>query len=306
MPPDSEPEVKRIVVKSGEPAPQPDAKRFWETLPGLLTAVGGTIGAIAALITALSAIGVVGSDKATPTPTLAPSPVEATVTGTPTATLTQTPPPDTPTATLSDTLTPSAAPTLAALTTTPTATRPTTWRDDLDSPGNLTTGGDETYETSFAEGEYRIAVYPAQYEAWTTVGGIPEAGDLIVEVDAHRVSGTLDNDFGILVRYQAATDSFYMFVVSSDGFFKVLRHDEDRWVDLVAWAAADAIGQGDEGNRLRVECVGPRMRFSVNGVLLTEVIDATYASGTIGLVAGTGEEGGVIIGFDNLLAQILD
>ena len=167
-------------------------------------------------------------------------------------------------------------------------------------------GSDDTYETSYAEGEYHIAVYPTQYEVWITADDIPELADLIVEVDAHRVSGTMDNDYGVLVRYQIETDSFYMFVISSDGYYKVLRRDGDIWIDLVAWALSDTIVQGVQVNHLRVECIGALMRFSVNGVLLTEIIDATYPPGDLGLVASTGNEGGAVIGFDNLLVQDLE
>ena len=42
-------------------------KSFWETVPGILTAVGGTVAGIAALLTALYTTGLVGN-KATPTP----------------------------------------------------------------------------------------------------------------------------------------------------------------------------------------------------------------------------------------------
>jgi len=51
-------------------------KSFWETAPGVLTAIGGSIGAIAALLTALYTVGVIGSKVGpTPTPTIGePSP----------------------------------------------------------------------------------------------------------------------------------------------------------------------------------------------------------------------------------------
>ena len=51
-------------------------KSFWATLPGILTAIGGTIGATAALITALYTVGVIGS-KTTTTPVPIPSPTQA-------------------------------------------------------------------------------------------------------------------------------------------------------------------------------------------------------------------------------------
>jgi len=43
-------------------------KSFWETVPGILTAIGGTIAAAATLLTALYTTGLIGN-KAVPTPT---------------------------------------------------------------------------------------------------------------------------------------------------------------------------------------------------------------------------------------------
>lgn len=37
---------------------------FWQTVPGILTAIGGTVGSIAALLTALYTIGLIGSKEA--------------------------------------------------------------------------------------------------------------------------------------------------------------------------------------------------------------------------------------------------
>ncbi len=42
------------------------------------------------------------------------------------------------------------------------------------------------------------------------------------------------------------------------------------------------------------------MVFYANNVLLTEVLDDTFSSGGIGLVAGSFSEGEVVVHFDNL------
>src|SRR5687768_2932458 len=50
-------------------------KSFWETLPGMLTAIGGAIAAVAALLTALYTTGLIGSrEVSAPTPTPTPAP----------------------------------------------------------------------------------------------------------------------------------------------------------------------------------------------------------------------------------------
>ncbi len=43
----------------------PEEKSFWTTIPGILTAIGGIIGAVAALVTALYSAGIIGNHQAT-------------------------------------------------------------------------------------------------------------------------------------------------------------------------------------------------------------------------------------------------
>jgi hypothetical protein len=64
-----------------------ERKSFWETLPGILTAIGGTIVAIATLLTALYTTGVIGNRKEpvsslvvqSPSPAVSTMPASSTV-----------------------------------------------------------------------------------------------------------------------------------------------------------------------------------------------------------------------------------
>jgi hypothetical protein len=286
MPDRETPEPKRIKVRvrGAEPEPEESKKPFLTTLPGLLTAIGAIVGAAATMITALSSAGIIGEEDPTATPTASLTPVpSSTLTPTPTGTHTFTAIPPTSSPTPTDTP-------MATSTPAPSATRVTTWRFDFGAAGDWPEGSDDTYRTSYADGEYRIEVIPTQFEIWNTTDSVPPLGDLVVEVDGRWAGGTLDNDYGLLIRRQPEIEAFYMFVVSSDGYYKVLRRDPDTWVDLMAWSEATGLASIDSANRLRVEAIGSLMRFSVNGVLQAEVFDATYGAGGVGLVAGTGDE----------------
>src|SRR5215207_974590 len=50
-----------------------DSRSFWVTAPGLITAIGGLLTAIAVLIGALSAAGVIGGEDASSSPTIGSS-----------------------------------------------------------------------------------------------------------------------------------------------------------------------------------------------------------------------------------------
>jgi hypothetical protein len=251
---------------------EPEKKSFWSTLPGVLTAVGGFIAGVAALLNALHAMGIV-----TPRPTATPSP----------------------TATVQATAVPTVTPVAISQ---PTAS-PLLFSDDFGDPNSgwyVETNPES--ERLYKDGEFHIGVFKANLDSWSWSNHFDDLADFAVEVDARRVEGPLKNDYGILVRFQTASDvdGFYMFGVSSDGHYWVQLSQGDDWSELVAWKPSDAVRQGSAVNHLRVECDGPRMSFLVNSRLVAEVEDSMWTSGDIGLVAGTFDEAGVVVNFDNL------
>jgi hypothetical protein len=70
---------------------------------------------------------------------------------------------------------------------------------------------------------------------------------------------------------------------------------------VLPWTESEAIkiGKGFV-NRLSVLAEGPRIEVWVNDEMLAEVKDDTFTEGSVALAAGTFDEGGVEIAFDNL------
>jgi hypothetical protein len=173
--------------------------------------------------------------------------------------------------------------------------------DDFADPGSGWDVFDEDDTVAdYADGEYSIGVYQDNYVAW----GNPEDQEFTnfeVEVDARQVEGPLDNNFGILVRYQPDDDNFYWFQISADGYYSVDMMQAGEWVGLVDWVESEVINQGiGATNHLKVVCDRNQFSLYVNGIYLTGVSDATFDSGNIGLAAGTFDEPGVVVTFDNL------
>ncbi len=281
-----------------------EQRSFWATLPGIMTAVGGVIGAIAALISALAAAGVFAR-PATPTPP--PSP---TITATSTAVVAAALPSSTPAPPSPTEAAPLPAPTAALTLLSTPAGAPSAGdlllADDFDDPASgwlvlVTDEGEQGYD----QGAYRIAVYGVDFAAW----GYPEPendfADFVIEVDAHRVDGPEDNEYGIITRMQP-DGSFYLFSISSTGHASIQKHIGEEWEYLVDWTESAAVRQGGEINRLRVTCQGARLRFFVNGQAVAEADDAGFRSGNIGLLASAGEVTGVVAAFDNLRVRALD
>lgn len=175
--------------------------------------------------------------------------------------------------------------------------------DDFSNPqSGWEMGADADGEWGYHDGVYRIAVDAADLAIWANRQQREEWSAVVVEVEAYRAAGPIDNQYGIVVRYRDQ-GNFYLFSVASDGLYAVQMLRNDQWIDLHPWTTSEAIRQGDGVNALRVECQGSVMRFFVNNQFLTEVMDATFPSGSVGLLAGTFAEGGVVVHFDNLLVQ---
>ncbi len=170
---------------------------------------------------------------------------------------------------------------------------------DPDSGWDVYTN-DDTW-AGYVDGEYRLAVYVNDFVTWGNPPADEEIADFEFEADARLVEGPLDNNFGLLVRYQADDENYYWFQISSDGYYSVDLLRDGEWVGLVGWETSDAIRQGvDVNNHLKVACSGDRFSFYVNGTHLVSLNDDSFATGSIGLAAGTFGESGVVVHFDHV------
>jgi hypothetical protein len=276
------------------------AKSFWSTLPGVLTAVGGIIAGTAALLTALVSAGMLGGK-----PTATPVPIVTATVVSPAATafLLE---PTAPTAAVTPPVTATSFASAAPSATAPVAASDVLMTDDFsDLHNNWFSEVTEQSDKGYEDGEFRLTMYQPEYSTWSYPDPPRDFADFALEVDARRVSGPLDNEFGVLMRYQPETDEFYLFAISSNGYYSVQKYQANEWQKLVEWTESAAILQGEDVNRLRVTGQGDKMRFFVNGEPLTQVEDASFRSGSVGLLASTHEKGGVAVAFDNLRVRSL-
>lgn len=177
------------------------------------------------------------------------------------------------------------------------------FRDDFSDPssGWDRVNGEEGI-TDYQDGRYRILVNTANTDVWANPG--LEFGDVIVEVNATKAGGPDDNDFGVICRYQDL-NNFYFFLISSDGYYGIGRvvAGEQTLIGDNQLYPDDAIRQGEATNHIRADCIGSSLTLHVNGVELAEVQDDTLTSGDVGLLAGTFDQPGTDILFDNFLVK---
>jgi hypothetical protein len=63
----------------------------------------------------------------------------------------------------------------------------------------------------------------------------------------------------------------------------------------------DAILTGTQINRVRADCIGNLLILYVNGILVGSAVDADFTSGDVGILAGTFDQPGVDVYFDNFV-----
>lgn len=171
--------------------------------------------------------------------------------------------------------------------------------DDFSDPSSgWDVYSDEDREMGYSDGEYYVLIKKPTWVSWGRPGFT--FSDFRLEVDARKVAGPDDNDFGVIVRHRDS-DNFYLFAISSDGYYTVWKLVSGEWETLVAWEGPSRhINQGESTNHLTLIAQGPNFSFYVNGQHLVDVVDASFAEGDIGLLAGAFDEAGVRIHFDNL------
>lgn len=154
----------------------------------------------------------------------------------------------------------------------------------------------------YREGVFQITVNQPGAQLWSQPG--LRFADVLVEVDARKVSGSDDNLFGVACRLNDTGD-FYAFLVSSDGYYGIARARSGQLQVLGdgALLPSEAILQGESNNRLVAECHRNLLVFSVNGQALVELQVDQYPAGDVGLIAGSASPSGATIAFDNLVVR---
>jgi len=176
------------------------------------------------------------------------------------------------------------------------------------------------------DGALVIEVGAASSLPFSTAAPYFDAFDLTVQAQA--VDGPLNNGFGVVFRLRDPRN-YFLFLVSSDGYYRVVREVDGVQRELSTWIPSPAVNQGiGATNQLRVTASGGEFRFYVNGEPLKLCVpdnpagystyndltgacqegrmvealkDDSIASGRLGVIAMTLDEPDVRVLFDNLV-----
>jgi hypothetical protein len=153
---------------------------------------------------------------------------------------------------------------------------------------------------AYQNGGMRFLVQEKRFDYWSRPG--KRFADASVEVDAVKLAGPNDNDYGLMCRYQDRSN-FYAFVISSDGYAGIIKVEQGNYKILTGdqLSFSPSIRRGEALNHLRMDCIGQTLVLAVNGQVVVQAQDRAFASGEIALMAGTNSDPGVDIFFDNFV-----
>ncbi len=186
-----------------------------------------------------------------------------------------------------------------------TPTRPNAiYEDDFSNPAS----GWETWSdangsfVAYQNNGLRILVKDSQYDYWSRPG--KRFVDARIEVDAIKLDGPNDNDYGLICRYQDR-NNFYAFLASSDGYAGILKVEDGKYkvISGTELAYSTALHQNEALNHIQADCIGQSLALLANGQVVARAQDSTFSAGEVGVIAGTNATPAVDIFFDNFVVS---
>jgi hypothetical protein len=186
-------------------------------------------------------------------------------------------------------------------------------------------------EARAADGVLRVASEAAHSGPYSVAK--PYFDDFDLRVQGKAVDGDPTNGYGVIFRLQdkgnrsMADDSYYLFLVSSDGYYKVERVIDGQPKEISLWIPSPVVNQGiGTVNSLRVIAHGDQFQFFVNdqqvelcipenpegsstldgagncmGNMTATWVDDTIPNGQVGMVVVTLDAPNFAVEFDNVL-----
>ena len=152
----------------------------------------------------------------------------------------------------------------------------------------------------YTNGAYRIVVNQPNVNLWSHPG--MDFATIHEEVSLMTPDGPQGNRMGLICRLKD-DKNFYFFAISADGFYGIgkMKAGQTSLLSGDQMQKHDAILTGTQINRVRADCLGNSLILYVNDVLVGTAVDKDFTSGDVGILAGTFDQPGVDVYFDNFV-----
>lgn len=143
-------------------------------------------------------------------------------------------------------------------------------------------------------GAYRLSArVPQRFVAVGAPLSMP-LRDVVLSATFRKLGGPVGGGYGLIVRDQGSEladgmrqdGRYYVLEVGDRGEVGIWRRENDKWVDLLPWTPSAAVRPGQDVNELEAWAIGDRLTLVVNGVEVASQVDATLASGHVGVFVG--------------------
>ena len=158
----------------------------------------------------------------------------------------------------------------------------------------LNDGGIMDYDS----GGFRILVQQPKLNYWSTPSGNYQ--DVRVEADVTKLNGPDENRAGVMCRYR--NGDYYFFIISNDGYYAIGKFIGGMTLLIgQEFMQQTEFVQPDQINHLRADCIGDTLTLYVNFNQVASVQDTDFPTGGVGVLAGSFEEPGVDVLFQNFV-----
>lgn len=155
-------------------------------------------------------------------------------------------------------------------------------------------------QAGYVNDAYRFRIESPRVDFWAHPG---RAFSFVrIEADVAPLPNTSLGRMGLVCRL-VDEQNFYFFVVTSDGYYGIgkTQNGQASLLGMDQMARHEAIYADGQVNRLRADCIAELLIFYVNDTLVGSAMDSDFQRGDVGLLAGSFEQGGVDVLFDNFV-----
>lgn len=127
-----------------------------------------------------------------------------------------------------------------------------------------------------------------------------EWDNVIIRTQLRQAAGTQNNWMGLTCR-QADESNYYLFAISADGYYLVLKVVQGKTMQLAGPDTSSAINPGKGINTLEAHCVEENLRLRINQQEVASLTDESFSSGKISLFADSVTQEETSVAFDNFV-----
>jgi hypothetical protein len=173
------------------------------------------------------------------------------------------------------------------------------WEASFEDESNWYTFETDQASIQVEDGALVMKAFTADnYESWSVSSAM--LSDFYFEITATTGDSCQGKDrYGIIARAPDPNQG-YLVGISCDGYYRIRKWDGQDFTELLGWQQSEHIKTGsNQTNRLGLMADGTNLSVYINGNLLVNLSDPTYANGAFGTYIGAANTPGFTTSISN-------